>query len=299
MTTAATAIPLLLDTDIGDDVDDVFALLLAARHPEVHLLGVTTAYGDVGQRTRIARKLLRLVGRADVPVVTGLGMTLSGRDPGPVISSGQDYAPDEEPMGEGANDGGVEFLIERVMTAAEAPVLVAVGPLTNVGAALRREPRLAARLRALIVMGGRLGPDAARGEHNVNADPEATRLVLESNVRLRLGTYEVTAQARLGEAAAQRLRASGDAACADAAAMLERYLRQMDRPDTAMYDPLTLSLAYTDRFLTMRPATLQTTYRERLVQIEAQDDAAARSDVSTAVDAQGFIKHLMDIITPA
>jgi purine nucleosidase len=290
-------VPVLLDTDIGDDVDDVFALLLAARQPAVRLLGVTTAYGDVAQRSRIARKLLRRAGRDDVPVVGGLGRTLTGRDPGLGITSGAGFAPDAEPVGSGADSGAVDFLIDKGMASPEPPILVAVGPLTNVGAALRQEPRLAGSLRALIVMGGRLGPGAEQGEHNVNSDPEATRLVLESGARLRLGTLEVTVQARLDADAVQRLRATGDAACAGAASMLELYLQQRGRPATAMYDPLTLTLAYSERFLTMRRAALRATYAAGLATLEARDDPAARSDVSVAADVPGFIAHLLETIT--
>jgi purine nucleosidase len=295
---ASTPLPLLLDTDIGDDVDDVFALLLAARQSKVRLLGVTTVYGDVAQRTRIARKLLRLGGHLDVPVVTGHSRTLAGRDPGPVLASGVDFAADDEPAGKGANGGAIEFLIDRVMTSRQPPVLVAVGPLTNVGAALRQEPRLATRLRALIVMGGRLGADAQQGEHNVNCDPDATRLVLESGARLRLGTYEITAHARLTAAHAERLRATGDAACAAAAAMLDLYLQQTARSSTAMYDPLTLTLAYTERFLSMQPAVLQATYADRRVILAAREDADSRTDISVAADPSGFVEHLLGTIAP-
>ena len=84
-------IPLLLDTDIGDDVDDAFALLLAARPPAIELLGVTTVYGPVQERALITRKLLDTAGRSDVPVAVGEGITLAGRDPGRVLTSGQGY----------------------------------------------------------------------------------------------------------------------------------------------------------------------------------------------------------------
>lgn len=299
MSPNAAPIPLLLDTDIGDDVDDVFAVLLAARHPGLRLLGVTTVYGDVAQRSRIARKVLRLGGHGDIPVVTGLGRTLDGHEPGAVMTSGKGFAPDEEPPSNGADAGAVDFLIEQAMASAEPPILAAIGPLTNLGAALRQEPRLATRLRALVVMGGRLGPDAERGEHNVNMDPEATRLVLECGARLRLGTVEVTGQARLGASAVARLRDRGDAACAGAADMLDLYLRQMGRQDTPMYDPLTLTLAYDAEFLGMRPVQLRATYAKRLVVLDAQDAAESRTDVSVAADSAAFLEHLIAAIVTA
>lgn len=289
-------VPLLLDTDIGDDVDDVFALLLAARCPDVELLGVTTVFGDVAERARIARKLLRLADRGDVPVVAGGAVTLAGRDPGPVITSGRGFASDEPAAGQGGAGDAAGFLVETIMGASEPPTLVAIGPLTNVGAALRREPRLAARLRSLVVMGGRLGEDAELGEHNVNMDPDATRLVLESGANLALGTLEVTRRATLDRADVARLRHTGDPACAGAADMLELYLNEYRKRDwTSMYDPLTLTLAYTDAFLTTRPMRIQGRYAEglsRFFAVEGQPNAR----VSVDLDVAGFHDHLLSTL---
>lgn len=69
---------LIIDTDIGTYYDDAFAVLLASRSPEVDLLGVTTVYGDTDLRSRIARKILNIAGRQDVPVFKGIGQPLQG-----------------------------------------------------------------------------------------------------------------------------------------------------------------------------------------------------------------------------
>lgn len=289
-------VPLLLDTDIGDDVDDVFALLLAARCPDVELLGVTTVYGDVAERARIARKLLRLAERDEVPVVAGSALTLSGRDPGAMITSGKGFAPDEPEADLSRNGDAATFLLDTIASADAPPVLVAVGPLTNVGLALRREPAIARRLRSLIVMGGRLGADAEQGEHNVNCDPEATRLVLESGANLALGTLEITRQATVDRVDVARLRDLGDPACAAAADMLERYLNEYRKRDwTSMYDPLTLTLAYTDSYLRTRPMRIRGTYSERLSRVDAVD-GEPNARVSVGLDAAGFRDHLLATI---
>ena len=293
--------PLLLDTDLGDDVDDAFALLLAALHPGLSLLGVTTVYGDPAQRARIARKLLDLAGRPDLPVSAGHGLTLAGRDPGPMMRSGLGFVAPEgsaEWAALGARthpQGAVEFLTEAILAAPEPPVLAAIGPLTNLGDAFRRAPELARKVRAVILMGGRLGPDAAMGEHNFNADPQATRLVLESGAPLKIGTYEITCQARIGEAELPRLRA-GTAACRAAAGQLALYLTQCQRTATSMYDPLALTLAYTDRYLQTRPMALRVQTSATLACLAVARDAPATADVSVALDAPAFVEHLLSTI---
>src|SRR5688500_13674888 len=248
-------VDLILDTDIGDDVDDVFALLLAARHPDVRLRAVTTVFGQVGERARLARLMLELAGCSEVPVAVGARETLDGRDPtgsgGATMASapGLVGSPGQEPWERlgAALDArpAADLLIEMVRAASEPIVLAAIGPLTNVAAAFQRAPDLPKRLDQLVLMGGRLGGEAERGEHNFNCDPAATRTVLESGARLRIGTLDVTAQAQLRREHVTRLRA-GDAACQPAAGQLETYLSYRKRDWTSMYDPLSLTLAYTD-----------------------------------------------------
>src|SRR5436190_20600183 len=71
-------VPIILDTDIGTDLDDAYALVLAARSPQLHLLAVTTVYGQVDVRSAIARKLLLLMGEDKIPVASGRPEALDG-----------------------------------------------------------------------------------------------------------------------------------------------------------------------------------------------------------------------------
>ena len=299
------AIPLLLDTDIGDDVDDVFALLLAALRPELKLEGVTTVFGDAQQRARVALKMLDLAGRAEVPVAAGHGPTLQGRDPtgsgGATMASAEGFvAPEgsEEWRALGARlrpQPAVEFLIESILRTPEPPVLAAIGPLTNLGDLFRRAPEVAGKVRSVVLMGGRLGPEPEKGEHNFNSDPEATRIVLASGAPLKIGTWEITSQARIGVAELPRLRA-GSPACRAAAGQLERYLAVRRRDATSMYDPLSLTLAYTDRYLPTRAVALEVRASATSVQLATRDDAPPTAEVSADLDAAGFVEHLLSTI---
>ncbi|MES4793309.1 MAG: nucleoside hydrolase, partial [Chloroflexota bacterium] len=74
-------IPLILDTDIGTDVDDCLALALILGSPEFHLEGITCVYGDVLLRARMVLKLLKLRGKTDIPVMSGASIPLLGLRP--------------------------------------------------------------------------------------------------------------------------------------------------------------------------------------------------------------------------
>jgi purine nucleosidase len=305
VTAPAAPIPLILDTDIGDDVDDVFALLLAARRPEVRLVGVTTVFGQVDERARLARLVLELAGRADVPVAMGARETLDGRDPtgqgGATMASargvaGQPGSEAWERLGAALERrSAVDLLIETVRSTSEPVTLAAIGPLTNVAAALRRAPDIGRLVREIVIMGGRLGEEAPKGEHNFNCDPEATRIVLESGARLKIGTYEVTCRAQLRRGHVARLRA-GDAASRAAGDQLAVYLDHRRRDWTSMYDPLSLTLAYTERYLQTRQTALRVSASERLAVLSEESGAAPTAAVSAGLDAEGFVDHLLTTI---
>jgi inosine-uridine nucleoside N-ribohydrolase len=283
----------------------VFALLLAAHAPDVSLDAVTTVFGDTQERARIARKILDLDGHAGIPVAVGHRTLLSGRDPsggpGATMTSAEGFvgppgSPEWDALGARLHpQGAVDLLLERIAAASEPPVLAAIGPLTNVADLFRRAPQVVHRLRAVVLMGGRLGPDADKGEHNFNCDPEATRIVLESGAPLKIGTIEVTSQARIGEAELPRLQA-GTAACRAAADQLAHYIRRRNRSATSMYDPLALTLAYTDRYLSAEPMALRVREAAGKAILSIAAGAPATADVSVALDAPGFVEHLLSAI---
>jgi inosine-uridine nucleoside N-ribohydrolase len=199
---------ILIDCDPGHD--DAIALLLALASPELELLGVTTVAGNqtLEKTTANAIRVLDFVGRDDVTVAAGADRPLV-RDPfvaayvhGETGLDGPDLPP---PQREPPALHAVDFLAERVSGA----TLVAVGPLTNVALLLARHPE--ARPDRIVLMGGSigLGNVTPAAEFNIWADPEAAALVFESGLELTVVGLDVTHQALLLDADAERLRASG------------------------------------------------------------------------------------------
>lgn len=129
---APRPIPIVLDTDIGGDIDDAFALALVVASPELQLRAVTTVSGDTQARARIAAKMLQAAGRTDVPVAAG--------------EAGKPLDTSQASWAEGFNSAALrpekalDLMKSEVDRGHGQTVLVAIGPLTNIAAFLKRYP---------------------------------------------------------------------------------------------------------------------------------------------------------------
>jgi inosine-uridine nucleoside N-ribohydrolase len=172
----ARPVPVVLDTDIGDDIDDTWALVLALKSPELDVKLVVTDFGNTEQRAKLVARVLELAGRTDIPIGVGIK---ENDDPGPQADWVKGYDLARYP-GRVLGDG-VQALVDTVMASPEPMTLIAIGPPPNLKAALEREPRIAGRLR-LAGMYGSLhrgyGGKAPEPEWNVKARPAAARAVL-------------------------------------------------------------------------------------------------------------------------
>ncbi|HEV2072896.1 MAG TPA: nucleoside hydrolase [Thermomicrobiales bacterium] len=240
-----TRVPVILDTDIGTDVDDTLALAVLLGSPEIDLLGVTTVYGDVALRARMARKLLALRGRDNVTVYEGIAEPLMRNRP--VYWPGHEgvgllEAGDDARFGQSPDQHAVDYLIESVMARPGKVHLLAVGPLTNVAAALIREPKLASNLAHLTIMGGVIATwTGVRGaaEHNIQCDPEAARVVFASGAPISLVPLDVTLKVDITQEGVEAIQAVGTPFHEAVADQVARYPGFQEREGrTSLHDPL-------------------------------------------------------------
>ena len=138
---------IIIDTDIGDDIDDAFALALALRSPELQILGVTTTFGDTETRAKLAERLLREVGRQDIPVAAGAPTPVKSTFTQRAYAEGGHFARASHPA-------AVDFLREQIQRYPGKITLVAIGPLMNVGALIEKDPETFRKLRRVVMMGG-------------------------------------------------------------------------------------------------------------------------------------------------
>jgi purine nucleosidase len=195
---------LLIDTDIGSDVDDALALATILGSAS-RLLGCTTAYGDTVLRARIVKRLARLANR-DVIAVPGAGDTLSGA---PVWWAGHEGKLHPGLDGEEVDRADpAAFLAAPVDEHPGQVDLLCLAPLTNIATVIRKYPGFARNVRSLVIMGGRWFSEGTP-EHNFASDVEAACAVFGSGAPIRVVGLDVTEQVTLDDAAVEHIAGSG------------------------------------------------------------------------------------------
>jgi purine nucleosidase len=138
---------IIIDTDIGDDVDDAFALALAVKSPELQVLGVMTTFGDTETRARLTDRFLGEVGRAEIPVLAGKATATKNPMSQLRYAEGGNFA-------KATHGDAVDFLLEQIRKYPGAITLVAIGPLMNVGATIDKDAATFRKLKRVVLMGG-------------------------------------------------------------------------------------------------------------------------------------------------
>lgn len=225
--------PVILDCDPGHD--DAIALLLALASEELELLGVTTVAGNqtLEHTTANAIRVLEHIERSEIPVIAGAARPLirERRVAAEVHGASGLDGPDLPPATRPALTGHAIDWIAATLSDARRPVtLIATGPLTNIALFVARYPDLADQLERIVLMGGAVGAGnvTPAAEFNIWADPEAAHRVFTSGIDLTMVGLDVTHQALLTPAHAQRLAAAGRAGglVADLFAFYSRYHRR-------------------------------------------------------------------------
>ncbi|UCD56952.1 MAG: nucleoside hydrolase [Candidatus Hydrogenedentota bacterium] len=248
---------IILDTDIGTDVDDAYALAFLVNCPEVEIEAVTTVWVDPKLRARIARKLLNLLGRPDIPVAAGESMPLNPERHAFLMGH----------EGRGVFDGDEELSLPDTPAAAviesllrkyphEIKVLL-IGPQTNLGKLLSQKPELAALIKEFVIMGGLpfYGPKEMErfGEKPVDfnfvSDPEAARIVFDSHTPITMVGVNVTMPTLLRRGQIELVGKRATPATDLLYAMTMEWLKIIGQKETPMHDPLAVMAAFSLDFL--------------------------------------------------
>lgn len=306
----------ILDVDTG--TDDAVALMLAALHPDLELVGATTVHGNVPVEvaTENSLRVFDHIG-VPVPVYQGVSRPIARADfaiPRSEIQSTSSvhggYLDVPAATSRQQPTSAVEFLVETYRAATDEIILVPVGPLSNIATALTLEPGLRDRIPELVIMGGahHHGNVTPRAEFNVWGDPEAARMVIGSGIRrITLVPLDATHRALVSLDDCARLRALGTPAGEAAARFTERRIRGYDttqpmaRPHAApVHDALAVAALVDRSLITTRHLHVDVETHGELTLGETVVDTNLRSrlppnvDVALDADEARFVAMLLE-----
>jgi inosine-uridine nucleoside N-ribohydrolase len=243
--------PVILDTDIGDDIDDTWALALLLKSPELDLKLVVGDYGEAPYRARLLAKLLERAGRTNVPV--GMGLDIAPHGDGRQAAWIKNY--DLKAYPGKVHPDGVQAIVDTIMNSPQTVTLICIGPVPNIAEALKREPRIAQHARIVAMAGSvRVGYNGAKppqAEWNVKCDPKAMQSVFAAPWDITITPLDTCGLVILSGDRYRRVREATDRNVADVIANYRIWLVNQptlpadmaDKRSSTLFDPVAVYLA--------------------------------------------------------
>ncbi len=281
----------LIDTDIGDDIDDAFALALALRSPELKILGVTTTFGDTEMRARLLDRYLKAVGRSDIPVAAGPASRTDN------VMTQKAYAMRAPAV---VHADGAIFLLDQIRKHPGEITLIAIGPLFTVQSAIQRDPATFRKLKRVVMMGGSIergydGKDGERrppdAEWNINRNPAGAQALLAAGVPIFMMPLDST-QIHLQAPEREAIFAHGSPLTNQLTELYQQWAGTSHSATPTLFDPIAVTYTFRPDLCPAKP-----------MRIEVDDEGDTRPvagdpnvQVCMQSDERGFLKLLLDRI---
>jgi purine nucleosidase len=283
--------PVIIDTDIGDDIDDAFALALALRSPELRILGVTTTFGDTELRARLLDRYLAAVGRSDIPVAAGPATKTNN------VLTQATYAlhgPEKR------HREGAEFLLDQIRRHPGQITLIAIGPLFTVQAAIERDPGTFRKVKRIVLMGGSIyrGYDGRAGEHrptdaewNINRNPAGAKALLAVGVPVYMMPLDST-QIHLEPAEREKIFGHGSPLTDQLTLLYHQWIAGTESHSATptLFDPVAVTYAFRPDLCPAKPMRLEVDDKGFTRPIEGDPNA----NVCLQSDEDGFLRLLLE-----
>ncbi len=250
---------LIIDTDPGQDIDDILALAFALQRPELDVKAITTVTWPSDKRARMVKRLLRYLDRADIPVAAGMQFPLR---PFPEAEARSQYdlartmnhyafAEPEDARDQPDDLDAIGLIIRTIEQYPGEIVLACIGPLTNIACALRRAPGIAGKIKHISMMGGE--PALNRKEHNVAFDYIAADTVLTCGIPIYMGTWDVTRRFILSKEDCKLFNNNPSPLCQALGRAIDLWQSiQLRKPGPVMYDIFPFVWSFDRSYYTMQ-----------------------------------------------
>lgn len=287
---------ILLDTDIGTDIDDAVCLAYLLSHPDCELLGITTVTGEAEKRASLASILCQAAGN-NIPIYPGAGHPMQGKQRQPIAQQAA-VLPRWPHRTDFPRSQAVDFMADTIRSQPGEVTLLTVGPLTNVGLLFTAHPDVAESLAGLVIMGGNFdetGPAAGRIEWNVAGDLQASEIVYKTAVRLHrsLG-LNVTQQVVL-PAEEVRDRFTAPLLC-PVMDMAEIWFAGF-YPSITFHDPLAAASIFEPDLCTYRQGTIKVDHADKPGQTIWQPGGPeAPHQVAVTVEVDRYFEHFFHVV---
>ena len=255
---------ILIDTDPGQDIDDLLAIYFALLRPELDVKAITTVTMPSRKRARLVKRLLRYLGRTEIPVAAGMELPLRQLSEKELCDQHDlrrtmnhyVFAEPEDPLDEPGTEDAVDLIIRTVEENPGEVILACIAPLTNIACALRKKPDIAGKIKSIAMMGGET--DLNRHEHNVCFDYIAADIVLTSGIPIAMGTWDVTRRFVLSKTDCEAFRQHPSPVCQALARAIEAWHpAQAWKPGPVMYDLFPMVWAFDHSYYTVEPMSVQ------------------------------------------
>lgn len=276
-TAYAQKVPIILDTDIGTDIDDAFALALALASPEIELLGVTTVSADAYGRALIACRMLHYAGRGDVPVAPGRPQRQRPEQKGQ-YQYGLEADFPNRPLPELAH----EFMYKKLRAEPGRITIVAIGDLTNVGRLITDHPEAKPWIKRIVIMGGavRVGYNAKPPvvwEWNIHSDIKAAQVVFRSGAPLLVAPLDATTMVKLEQPMRERIFGAGTPLLEQVHALYKLW----GKVQPTLFDPVAVTLSFHEAFCRIEDLRLEVDAEGFTRERDGQPNARVATSIRT------------------
>ncbi len=282
----------IIDTDIGDDIDDAFALALALKSPELKVLGVTTTFGNTEMRARLVDRYLKAIGRSDIPVFAG-PMTRTDN-----VMTQAAYAK-QAPEREFAD--GSEFILREAREHPGEITLIGIGPLFTVQRAIERAPAAFKNLKRVVIMGGSVyrgygldaqgKPKPPEPEWNILNDPAGLKELLASGVPVFMMPLDST-QVPLDAKDREAIFAHGSPLTDQLTLLYHEWMGGTPNhsPTPTLFDPVAVTYTFRPELCPARPMHIDVDDKG----LTSAGEGAPNAQVCLQSDEKGFLDLLLN-----
>jgi purine nucleosidase len=286
---------IILDTDIGSDIDDAVALAYLLKQPQCELLGITTVSGEPEKRAALASAICHAGKKTKIPIHVGCEDPIWHKVYQPKCPQYAALETGKFPYKSFKKDNtAIDFLGKTLRKYPGEVTLLTIGPLTNIGTLLSVDPEALSFAKEWMVMGGRFFP--AEREWNIMLDPHSAAKAFAKPVKITMVGLDVTTKCQLhaDECRTRFTKAGGP--LSPVAAMAEVWFK--DRPEITFHDPLAAALLFAPQVCGMKKGTVTVNTDGEIERMGATHFAEGTGNhiVAETVQSKAFFEHYFSVV---